>query len=345
MQRWGIANVKTLVYDGSSFDSTQYVDIVNCTDAYLIKLVAPTLLRRYGVPEDVIAKVVQACTAPTMPAECRASLPGDPLLYTLNVVGTTYSGHPTRTTLGNTIRSLCYAAYIRELGSPGKGRLLFFGIDEELDVDAAGDDISLNGRDEAILLFSVKLRVTHADSMDAGCYGLGQVARELRIEDWDFFDFLSRDGYCAERFVVTRKLDRLVVNSNWTFGLPAVTSARSKSKRYRLVGLLNWAQASGNKSWGVGISFVKTWVERKFAIGMAPTNRAEARAIQSQLAHLEMIVDPDVAEYHVIPSLHQESLQNKYGWCWSYPDMVESELARGRNRWDFSDNYQVGSSR
>jgi hypothetical protein len=53
-----------------------------------------------------------------------------------DLVGTTFSGHSTKTTLGNTLRSLCYAWYYIELA----------GIEQAWDSDkvfviASGDDV------------------------------------------------------------------------------------------------------------------------------------------------------------------------------------------------------------
>jgi hypothetical protein len=152
-----------------------------------------------------------------------------------------------------------------------------FGRDQNLDLSAAGDDVELNGEINTVHQFRENLRYTHADNMDAGVHGLGQVARELRLEDWDFFDFLSRDGYFFDSFYITRKMDRLVVNSNWTFGLQQPKTTRQLHKREEIIKALNWSQACGNRQWGIGIEFVEEWLKRKSQQGKAPTERAALR--------------------------------------------------------------------
>lgn len=52
------------------------------------------------------------------------------------ILGTTFSGHPTKTTFGNTIRSICYAYYyIEQAGFQDPWN------DKRFKVRAAGDDL------------------------------------------------------------------------------------------------------------------------------------------------------------------------------------------------------------
>lgn len=81
----------------------------------------------------------------------------------MNVIrGTTFSGHPTKTTLGNTLRSICYAYFY----------LICAGIkepwnDDRLFVMAAGDDVVIfcapelaSGIEQSILLNSSRHKGT-----------------------------------------------------------------------------------------------------------------------------------------------------------------------------------------
>lgn len=65
------------------------------------------------------------------------------------------------------------------------------------------------------------------------------------VGDWDFVDFLSRDGYFFDVMRVTRKTDRVVTKSNWAFNLPKVNVWNSKVGRtvMKAVRILNWSIA------------------------------------------------------------------------------------------------------
>jgi len=220
-----------------------------------------------------------------------------------------------------------------------------FGTDPNLDLSAAGDDVELNGERDTIHDFRENLRYTHADNMDAGVHGLGQVARELRLEDWDFFDFLSRDGYFYDQFYITRKMDRLLVNSNWTFGLPKVTNARSRTRRYDTVASLNWAQAGGNRAWGINIRLVEAWLARKIEKGLAPTRSASARLAKDMQRLLAFNVDSEKEVVHINEASYLEAMQNKYGRPWAYYDQILEDLLRDQPSWDVSESMIIGSSR
>lgn len=57
--------------------------------------------------------------------------------YICNVIkGTTFSGHPTKTTLGNTLRSICYAHYYLHCAGITKS-----WDRSDIFVIAAGDDV------------------------------------------------------------------------------------------------------------------------------------------------------------------------------------------------------------
>ncbi len=55
--------------------------------------------------------------------------------------GTTFSGHPTRTTLGNTFRSLCYMYYYLEQAGVYEPWLVKADKSKNVFVAASGDDV------------------------------------------------------------------------------------------------------------------------------------------------------------------------------------------------------------
>lgn len=117
--------------------------------------------------------------APTMPAKLQKSLNSmchlkpekirDWVGFTLD--GTTFSGHPTRTTLGNTFRSLLYAYfYLESIGihEPWK-------TNDSCYVAASGDDVVMWIRDGLQdKLASAVRNLTAKKKSDKVFIGLGQ---------------------------------------------------------------------------------------------------------------------------------------------------------------------------
>lgn len=90
--------------------------------------------------------------------------------------GTTFSGHPTKTTLGNTLRSLCYSYFYLEqagLARPWDNpncSVVASGDDVVIWVDPAYQDRLTNAITELT-----------ASTKDAGVVGLGQVVKEILV--------------------------------------------------------------------------------------------------------------------------------------------------------------------
>ena len=84
--------------------------------------------------------------------------------------GTTFSGHPTLTTLGNTLRSIMYAKYaLYELQLPHN-------------ILAAGDDLVVWVQKPVADLFVNKMKSLAYTTKDVELnYGLGQVIKEYAV--------------------------------------------------------------------------------------------------------------------------------------------------------------------
>lgn len=99
--------------------------------------------------------------------------------------GTTFSGHPTRTTLGNTLRTICYMFYYMEcagIDNPWKNDDCF--------IAASGDDIVVWIDSEiATRLKNVIASLSFRDKNDHDTLGLGQVIKEVKLSGWYDFDF------------------------------------------------------------------------------------------------------------------------------------------------------------
>jgi hypothetical protein len=139
-------------------------------------------------------------------------------LYSLNIIGTTFSGHPTRTTLGNSLRVLFYILFLLKvkIGLDWSDVMTILRNEhKDISVYVAGDDVMIFGLRTLITALEKHLRYVYAPDVLQGCYGLGQCARETAMNDFHFVDFLSRDGYYHNSlFKVVRKLDRLINDGN-----------------------------------------------------------------------------------------------------------------------------------
>lgn len=131
------------------------------------------------------------------------------------VHGTVFSGHPTATTLCNTIRVICYIRFMIKRS----------GI-KESDYKAlvSGDDVLIIMNNEKIPLFKETLSKIYIDGTeiqkgDRIVKGLGQV-----VKAGEFFvtknkiDFLSKYGMIAKdgEAILNRRIERALVGSNVT---------------------------------------------------------------------------------------------------------------------------------
>jgi len=97
--------------------------------------------------------------------------------------GTTFSGHPTATTLGNTLRSICYVKFYQQLCSLSDNDIRYF---------AAGDDVNIFVRRGLEAKFYDQiLAVTNRGNV-ANNGTLGQIIKEIRMSSWDDVDFCSK---------------------------------------------------------------------------------------------------------------------------------------------------------
>lgn len=94
----------------------------------------PKICAYNGVCEWVGKLILQASTIMSFRV---MGMMGKKKIYSANVVGTTYSGHPTKTTLGNSARVMFYVCYaLDKIGEKD----VFTGKNPKVKVFVAGDD-------------------------------------------------------------------------------------------------------------------------------------------------------------------------------------------------------------
>lgn len=220
--------------DGSSYDSTQFQELMAAVDTKFfagieegIDHIMKSCAQRHGAPEwtrENTKKLISSATDSKatlfvnypsswlkgyrMTAEQSDLLkrhwpkhkphPGN-ATAAYNVTGTTFSGHPTKTTLGNTLRTLSYYRFA-------------FSALTNVQMMAAGDDIVCwIERGEAMRAVQ---RVSYISKKDAaiGEHGLGQVVKSIEIREKYDLDFCSKNFFYTEQsgLVVTRDVEKLM---------------------------------------------------------------------------------------------------------------------------------------
>ena len=110
------------------------------------------------------------------------------------IVGTTFSGHPTKTTLGNTFRSLLYMYYyliVCGVKTPWNSKQCF--------VWASGDDVVCwISSSLASTLKNTIMALSTRKKTDDKPTGLGQCIEEVKLASWDQFEFCSKIAYSID---------------------------------------------------------------------------------------------------------------------------------------------------
>jgi hypothetical protein len=121
-----------------------------------------------------------------------------PWLYWLAtpLTGTTFSGHSTKTTLGNTLRSILYAEYyvyksgvVRDPSNP-------------IHIWASGDDVNIfmPKKIDGLMIKESIHNLTHSKKQvkEGRCRGLGQCVPDVLLTRWDKIDFCSKMFLCRD---------------------------------------------------------------------------------------------------------------------------------------------------
>jgi len=142
------------------------------------------------------------------------------------ICGTTFSGHPTRTTFGNTLRVICYLYYVCKKTGVRWDPLTNLG--NEINFLVAGDDVfalSTLTAAQAIrkdFLSFYSPRLLWDDDLEHE-HGLGQCTDEFHISTERKIDFLSKDGFYHQgKFYIARGLVKAIFGTQLVTGHPTV---------------------------------------------------------------------------------------------------------------------------
>lgn len=96
-------------------------------------------MRNYGYDEEIIRIVLDMILAEEVTAYSNCK---NKQIYKVTIRGTTFSGHPTRTTLGNTLRSMSFVTFQMFLITDAEtAEKFFFSEYDDAFHYTAGDDI------------------------------------------------------------------------------------------------------------------------------------------------------------------------------------------------------------
>jgi len=179
-------------YDGSSHDAHQSFELIDIVDHKLMKFMLPRILAdsRCAVPNYLLPEVLSAIVRLSNKFFTKLKMRGV-------IHGTVFSGHPTLTTLFNTIRTTLYNRYAVFL--------LYPQYYDSHKIWAAGDDvlswlpIKIDPR-----MFKLVL------GGDAGSRGLGQNAKDFKVGELKTHTFLSKQFiYLNEKLNIVPIAQRL----------------------------------------------------------------------------------------------------------------------------------------
>jgi hypothetical protein len=204
------ADSKCCSSDGSSFDSHQHVEIMRIVDDYVWKKFSPRILEvcQQHFPHPQVMHQGLLWQAMQHDAKLFFQLPGFEEMVNekwcansavrrffpvsgkdwleLELLGTTFSGQPVKTTLGNTIRSIAYHEYLCH-----KAKI----DDLQKFVIASGDDVCCWISESKVEAYKQAINTyTHTGTDDVS-KGLGQCIKEMKVSDWWDMDFCSKRCY------------------------------------------------------------------------------------------------------------------------------------------------------
>lgn len=97
--------------DGSSHDSHQHDELIKAIDVKVFDKFYQNIFKLLELPESMREMVRRICTTVVIKAKAYHGNTRKTFVKA-SVQGTVYSGHPLRTTLGNTMRVILYTKYV-----------------------------------------------------------------------------------------------------------------------------------------------------------------------------------------------------------------------------------------
>jgi hypothetical protein len=261
-----IPNAVAITWDGSNHDGHQYKEMIEIVDTYLFdrtyQATFPKLPSLYPELYDSYSRIL---TMPETKFYINQKI-GNRFhkVVTGKITGTTFSGHPTRTTLGNSLRVYSYVNFIAK-----RARITIAPL-------IAGDDVICFVSKKDIPAFKKSFDRVYIDgnkfkNTDEVQHGLGQLSKDFTIRYDNTIDFLSKYGVIHnEQVVINRKIDRSLLSGNHS----------NKISRIFTVDLHRWSITTGLESWGFSWPVIKKLIEerKKILSHWIPKNKKQQSA-------------------------------------------------------------------
>lgn len=131
-------------------------------------------------------------------------------VFCIPLKGTTFSGHPTRTTLGNTFRSLLYMYYYLE-----QSGFKDPWAREDMFVAASGDDTVVWAEKSILRVLKESIESLTASDKTVQVVGLGQIVKDVKIGEYYEADFCSKWSFVTnpldiDTWTMTRDLNKVI---------------------------------------------------------------------------------------------------------------------------------------
>jgi len=224
-----------VTWDGSNHDGHQYQELIDGVDGYFFKKTfAHVLPYLTSLPPGLYSQYMRILVASSTKFFISYKRAGVFIRLINGVIkGTTFSGHPTRTTLGNSLRVYLYARFVAARAGVPVG------------VIVAGDDV---------LCFVSRKQLPRFRNIFWACYidgakvqpkekcthGLGQVAKDYTERFDQTIDFLSKYGMIYhDEVIFNRRIERALLSGNDTM----------KVNKKFTIAHYNWSITQGLASW------------------------------------------------------------------------------------------------
>jgi hypothetical protein len=242
-------------YDGSAHDSHQHPEIIEIVDHFFMRTYLPSILQKTEFPLHLHQIIIDALTQSKLKFFNKNGLKGW-------MTGTVYSGHPTRTTLFNTWRTILYNRYVCMILAPGHPCYVL----------VSGDDV-LVYLEGCSTIPSFKSRLTNLLGGDSGFKGLGQCAKELLLGNLETHVFLSKKIHRTIDEAAVHRLNSKLIKAGNIISLTSPLETQEHATMQiacmsditepQLPFRSRWAQyADGRLSKKVGIQAKSDWAYR-----------------------------------------------------------------------------------
>jgi len=197
-------------WDGSAHDSNQHVELMRIVDDTFMDAVFPKFIEIFPISNRLAFEVLDILKdhIANLHITVNKKYVGKFVLQ-----GTTFSGHPTKTTLGNTLRVIYYGLYTAARAGILYSDLLFF---------VSGDDACMWIRSRDVDAWTQSFWQVYDAPKTNRAHGLGQAAKSLNFGHWWDLEFISKRSILTNgKIVIVRDIKKAITGSRYYSGAEA----------------------------------------------------------------------------------------------------------------------------